>query len=506
VIRKADNPPSNPPLVRCGIYTRVSTPDQANGDFTSLDNQREMAEAYIRSQAGQGWVALKERFDDAGFSAGSIDRPALTRMLADVGAGQIDCVVVYKLDRLSRSLSDFVALLDRFRAAKVDFVSVTENFSTTTSVGRFTLNLLASFAEFERATIGDRTRDKIAGAKRRGRWCGGFPILGFDCHPDGGRLVVNEPEAEMVRAIFLLYLDLRSLQATAAELNRRGWRTKSWATRDGTFHEGVAFNKAHLSRLLGNPLYVGRVSHKGETYAGEHPAIVDEAIYARVQAALAANNVSGGARAKNRYGHLLRGLLHCTACGCAMSPSVTRRNGKAHRYYVCGNATRRGWASCPHPSLPAGEIEAAVIDRIKCVGRDPDLLRDTLAEIRSIQKTRTPALTAERRRLDREASRLRDRGDAGDHLGKIEARLVEVAEELAVLQGASIDKRDLARALALFDEVWACLFPREQERVIGLLIERIDFDAGREMVAITFRPTGIRTLAEEIEQAAEVTA
>jgi site-specific DNA recombinase len=506
VIRKADNLPPKPPSVRCGIYTRVSTPDQANGDFTSLDNQREMAEAYIRSQAGQGWVALKDRFDDAGFSAGSIDRPALTRMLADVGAGQIDCVVVYKLDRLSRSLSDFVALLDRFRAAKVDFVSVTENFSTTTSVGRFTLNLLASFAEFERATIGDRTRDKIAGAKRRGRWCGGFPILGFDCHPDGGRLVVNLEEAETVCQIFLTYLDLRSLQATAAELNRRGWRTKSWATRDGTFHEGVAFNKAHLSRMLGNPLYVGRVSHKGEIYEGEHPAIVDEAVYGRVQAALAGNNVSGGARAKNRYGHLLRGLIHCTACGCAMSPSVTRRNGKVHRYYVCGNATRRGWASCPHPSLPAGDIEAAVVERIKVVGRDPDLLRDTLAEIRSIQKTRVPALTAERRRLDREVLRLRGRGDAGNQLGVIEARLAEIGEELSVLQTASVDRRDLARALALFDEVWACLFPREQERVIGLLIERIDFDAGRETVAITFRPTGIRALAEEIEQAAEVTA
>jgi site-specific DNA recombinase len=232
---------------------------------------------------------------------------------------------------------------------------------------------------------------------------------------------------------------------------------------------------------------------------------VDEAVYERVQATLAANNVSGGARAKNRYGHLLRGLLHCTACNCAMSPSVTRRNGKAFKYYVCGNATRRGWASCPHPSLPAGEIEGAVVERIKCVGRDPDLLRDTLAEIRSLRKTRVPALTAERRRLDREVFRLRDRGDAGDQIGKIEARLVEVGEELAVLQDASIDKQDLARALALFDEVWACLFPREQERVIALLIERIDFDAARETVAITFRPTGIRALAVEIE-AQEVTA
>jgi site-specific DNA recombinase len=330
-------------------------------------------------------------------------------------------------------------------------------------------------------------------------------VLGYDVHPDGGKLVVNVEEAETVRQIFLSYLDLRSLQATAAELNRRGWRTKSWATKEGTFHEGVAFNKAHLSRLLGNPLYIGKVSHHGQIYEGEHPAIVDEAVYERVQALLAANTRSGGAKAKNRYGHLLRGLLHCTACGCAMSPSVTRRNGKAFKYYICNHAAKTGWRNCPHPSLPASEIEDAVVQRIKAIGRDPGLVADTLAEIRSIQKTRVPALTAERRRLDREASRLRDRGDSGDHLAKIEARLVEVGEELDVLQSANVDKRDLAKALALFDEVWACLFPREQERVIQLLVERVDFDAGRETVAITFRPTGIRSLAEEIEQAAEVT-
>jgi site-specific DNA recombinase len=504
VIRRADITTETRP-VRCAIYTRVSTVDQAQGEFTSIDNQREMAEAYVKSQAGKNWVAIDEHFDDPGYSAGTVERPALRRLLALIEAGGVEVVVAYRLDRLSRSLSDFMKLIDRFKAAGVAFVSVTESFSTDNAVGRLTMGLLATFAEFERACVSQRTADKIAGAKRRGRWCGGFPVLGYDAHPDGGKLVVNEPEAEMVRAIFLLYLDLRSLQATAAELNRRGWRTKSWATRDGTFHEGVPFNKAHLSRLLGNPLYVGRVPHKGETYEGEHPAIVDEAVYERVQAALAGNNVSGGARAKNRYGHLLRGLLHCTACGCAMSPSVTRRNGKAHRYYVCVHASKHGWRTCPHPSLPASEIEAAVVERIKCVGRDPALVAETLAQMRAIKKSRTPALTAERRRLDREVSRLRDRGDAGDHLEKIEARLIEVGEELAVLQSATIDKRDLARALALFDEVWACLFPREQERVIGLLVERIDFDAGREIVTITFRPTGIRTLAEEIE-AQEVTA
>jgi site-specific DNA recombinase len=505
VIRKADTFTSKPPSIRCAIYTRKSTDEGLDQAFNSLDAQREAGEAFVLSRKHEGWVCLPERYDDGGYSGGNIERPGLKRLMADAEAGGIDAVVCYKVDRLSRSLLDFSRLIEVFDRRKVMFVSVTQPINTADSSGRLMLNVLLSFAQFEREMIADRTRDKMGAARRKGKWTGGFPVLGYDVHVDGGRLVVNEEEAETVRQIFLTYLDIRSLQATAAELNRRGWRTKSWATRTGTFHEGVSFNKAHLSRLLGNPLYAGRVSHKGETYEGEHPAIVDEAVYERVQATLAANNVSGGARAKNRYGHLLRGLLHCTACNCAMSPSVTRRNGKAFKYYVCGNATRRGWASCPHPSLPAGEIEGAVVERIKCVGRDPDLLRDTLAEIRSLRKTRVPALTAERRRLDREVFRLRDRGDAGDQIGKIEARLVEVGEELAVLQDASIDKQDLARALALFDEVWACLFPREQERVIALLIERIDFDAARETVAITFRPTGIRALAVEIE-AQEVTA
>ena len=317
--------------------------------------------------------------------------------------------------------------------------------------------------------------------------------------------MVNEEEAADRPA------DLRPLPGPAVpagigpELNRRGWRTKSWATKEGTFHEGVPFQKSHLSRLLGNPLYVGQVSHHGQIYDGEHPGIVDQALYDRVQALLAGNNVSGGAKAKNRYGHLLRGLLHCTACGCAMSPSVTRKNGRAFRYYVCTNATRNGWKSCPHPSLPAQQIEDAVVERIKAIGRDPELVAETLAQVRSIQKTRTPQLVAERRRLEKELDRLRDRGrdEDRDQVARVEARLAEIAEELAFLQATTIDKRHLARAWPLFDEVWGCLLPREQERVIDLLVERVDFDGERETVAITFRPTGIRSLADEVAAAQE---
>jgi len=500
VIRRADTTTQITP-VRCAIYTRVSTVDQAQGDFTSIDNQREMAEAYIKSQAGKNWICIDEHFDDPGFSAATIERPGLRSLMGRIEVGGVDVVVAYRLDRLSRSLSDFMKLMDRFKAAGVAFVSVTESFSTDNAVGRLTMGLLATFAEFERATISQRTADKMGAARKRGKWIGGHPPLGYRIHEDGGRLVVDTEEAEMLREVFALYLDRRSLISVAEELNRRGWTTK----RVGTLG-GKPWTKTRVHQVLTNMTCTGRVEHRGQIYPGEHDAILDEATFDRVQALLVGNGTKGGARARNRYGHLLRGLLHCKACGCAMSPSVTRRKGRVFRYYVCTRATKNGWKTCPHPSLNARQIEAAVVERIKVIGKDPSLVAETLAQVRHLQKTRTPALVAERRRLERELARLRDRDGDADHIGKIESRLAEIAEELSVLQTAAVDRRDLARALEMFDEVWACLFPREQERVIQLLVERMEFDAARETVAITFRPTGIRALAEEIDATQEVLA
>jgi site-specific DNA recombinase len=505
MIRRADNV-TEAKVVRCGIYCRVSTDERLGQEFNSLHAQREAGEAFVLSRKTDGWTCLPDDYSDPGFSGATLDRPALQRLLADVAAGRVDCIIVHRLDRLSRSLLGFARLVELLDEHGVSFVSVTQPINTSDSTGRLMLHILLSFAQFERELISARTADKMSASRRKGRWTGGHAPLGYRVHEAGGRLVVDPDEAVMLREIFDLYLSLRSLIAVAEELNRRAWTTKRSTTKTGSTWGGQPFTKTRVHQILTNATCTGRVEHRGQIYPGEHEAILDVATFDRVQEILAANRPHGGSRTKNKFGFLLRGLIRCTACDAAMSPSTTKKGGRAYRFYICGHAAKTGWRNCPHPSLPAAEIEAAVVERIKCVGRDPGLVAETLAQVRSIQKTRTPALTAERRRLDREASRLRDRGDAGDHLGKIEARLVEVAEELAVLQGASIDKRDLARALALFDEVWACLFPREQERIIALLIDRIDFDAGRETVAITFRPTGIRTLAEEIEQAAEVTA
>ena len=247
-------------MVRCAIYTRKSTDEGLEQEFNSLDAQREAGEAYIASQKGEGWTCLQDRYDDGGFSGGNMDRPAMRRLLAGVEAGKIDCIVVYKVDRLSRSLLDFAKVMEILDAHHVSFVSVTQQFNTTSSMGRLTLNILLSFAQFEREIISERTRDKIAATRRKGKWSGGRPILGFDVDPRGGRLLVNEEEAARVRAIFELYLERQALIPTVKELEARGWRQKRWVTKKGREAGGKSFTKTSLYRFLTNVLYIGKVT------------------------------------------------------------------------------------------------------------------------------------------------------------------------------------------------------------------------------------------------------
>jgi len=318
------------PTTRCAIYTRKSSDEGLQQDFNSLDAQREAAEAYIASQKAEGWVCLPERYDDGGFTGGNMERPALQRLLRDIEAGGIDCVVVYKVDRLSRSLMDFARIMETFERHNVSFVSVTQHFNTTHSMGRLTLNILLSFAQFEREIIGERIRDKIAASRARGKWTGGTPILGYDVDRSSGspKLVINPVEASHVRQIFELYLELGSLLPVVAELERRGWRTKVWTTRSGKRRGGQPFDKCRLYTLLTNVLYAGKIRHKTEVYAGEHEAIVSEDVFQRVQQQLLRNGRNGAAEGRNRHGALLRGLLHCKACGRAMVHTFTSRGNR----------------------------------------------------------------------------------------------------------------------------------------------------------------------------------
>jgi site-specific DNA recombinase len=351
--------------LRCAIYTRKSTEEGLEQEFNSLDAQREAAEAFIRSQRREGWIALPDLYDDGGFTGANMDRPALARLLRSAEAGEIDCVVVYKVDRLSRSLLDFTKILSLFEKHNVSFVAVTQQFNTSTSLGRLTLNILLSFAQFERELIGERTRDKMAAAKRRGKWTGGYPPLGYDVAPGGGRLIVSDEEAERVRAIFALFAEHGSLLTTLAGITDRGWRLKSWTRKTGRFGEGGPFTLNALRRLLTNPLYTGMVRYKGQSYPGEHTAIVQPALWESVQALIAQPPSGAIAKLRNKHLALLGGLLYCEACAARMAYSWSTKKGTRYFYYVCLNAQRRGWAVCPAKSLPARVIEDSVLARAR---------------------------------------------------------------------------------------------------------------------------------------------
>ncbi len=508
------------PTIRCAIYTRKSTSEGLEQQFNSLDAQREAAEAFIASQRGEGWICIPDRYDDGGYTGGNMERPALKRLMADIEAGQVDCVVVYKVDRMSRSLLDFARMMETLEQRSVSFVSVTQQFNTTSSMGRLTLNILLSFAQFEREIISERTRDKIAAARRKGKWSGGRPVLGFDIDPEASRLIVSEDEAARVRAIFELYLEHESLIATIKELDARGWTNKRWTTKKGHVAGGRPFNKHGLHNLLTNVLYIGRITHKGEVFVGEHPAIVDDEVFQRAQQLRKRNGVTGGRHVRNRFGAILKGLLRCVPCGCAMVPSHTVKKDRRYRYYVCSNAQKRGWHNCPSKSIPAGEIEKFVIDQMRCVGKDTTLLAETVDEARAQAKARIKDLEAERRALKRDlgrhnaelrklAGRVATNGTATDRLADLQDRIqaaeqrsTQVREELIRLGRDMVDEDEAARALAAFDPVWATLAPREQVRMTRLLIQRVDYDGEEGTVSVSFHPSGIKMLSREF---AEVT-
>ena len=516
--QRGSTDPKDATQVRAAIYTRVSTDERLGQDFNSLDAQREAAEAYIASQKHEGWTCLPERYDDGGFSGATMDRPALKRLLADVEAGKVDCIVFYRLDRLSRYLPDFVRIMEVLDAHHCAIVSITEQFSTSTPSGRLHLNMLMSFAQHEREIISQRTADKMGASRRRGKWTGGPLILGYNVDPAGGRLVVNETEAADVRTIFDVYLEKESLLDTARELNRRGIRTKGWTTRKGTERNGHAWDKTRVGSLLQNFLYTGRVNYKGTVYPGEHPAIVDPDVWDRVQRLLRRNGKSGGRATRNRHGALLQGLLRCAPCDSAMTPTYTQRGRRRYRYYVCSVGQRRGRDVCPTGSLPAGEIERFVVERIRGIGTDPDLVAEVLKKTRAGARERADGLASERRQAERglkrwhgEVKKLvgslpRSNGkqatatarlaELNDRIATAELRLAEIREEVSGLDRDRVEESDLARALERFDPLWETLSPREQSRVIHLLVERVAFDAGEETVSVTFRPGGIKTLAQ----------
>ncbi|KAA1258317.1 DNA-invertase hin [Rubripirellula obstinata] len=510
--------------IRCAIYTRKSTEEGLDQEFNSLDSQRQSAEAFIASQQHEGWVVNPEMYDDGGFSGGNIERPALKRLMDDIEAGKIDCVVVYKVDRLSRSLLDFSQVMGTFDKYGVSFVSVTQQFNTTHSMGRLTLNILLSFAQFEREIIGERIRDKIAGQRRRGQWCGGYPVLGYDVDRNERtpKLVVNADEATKVRRIYLMYLELRSLTAVSDALAERGWNNKLWMTKKGNAKGGRPFDKCSLHALLTNTIYIGKIKHKEQTFNGLHEAIVDEEIYERVQSQLRANNLNRGNRLPSKYGGLLKGLIRCPHCNVAMVHTGKKKKTVMYRYYKCVRAIKRGSRACEHPSLPAGEIEEAVVDQVRAIAGDTGLRDEIIRQADEASLRRKEEFETQRMQLTRQLSRdhaevrnlvLVEQANSSTtaRIADLQQRIETAERSLATVnrQLAEVEKDDLTadfitEAFADFDRVWDALNIREKAQLLGLLVAKVEFDQAESTIEISFHSSGIASL--EALQQEEVTA
>ena len=372
--------------IRCAIYARKSSEEGLEQSFNSLQAQREACEAYIKSQKHEGWHGLSTRYDDGGFSGGSMERPALQQLLADIASGKINLVVVYKVDRLTRSLFDFSKIIESFDAQNVSFVSVTQQFNTTTSMGRLTLNVLLSFAQFEREVTGERIRDKIAASKKKGMWMGGTVPLGYDIKDR--QLVVNKREATTVRLIFSEYIRMGCVSRLQKELARTGIVSKKRASAEGRISGGVPFARGALYQLLANRTYIGRIPHKTESYPGQHEAIVSAELWEEAKTLLEQNNRGQRGRGRRANSSLLTGILF-DEHGNRYTPTHAVKGGRRYRYYTSQAVIRKAPSPSPHGRLPAAELEGLVEERFQKFLTSPTELSDVFIKSGSARETQS---------------------------------------------------------------------------------------------------------------------
>lgn len=414
--------------IYCAIYTRKSTSEGLDQDFTSLDAQREAAENYINSQKHEGWVVLQEKYDDGGFTGSNLERPGLQKLLSDIREHKIDCVVVYKVDRLSRSLMDFAHLLEFFDKNNVTFVSVTQAFNTNTSMGRLTLNILLSFAQFEREIISERTKDKMDAARKKGKWLGGRPLLGYDIDKEAKKLVVNKDEAKIIREIFDRYLQGNSLLKVAQTLNNKGYRTKRTTSENGRTFGGFKYGVTQIQSIITSVLYIiGKVCYTGQIYDGEQKAIIDEETFKKAQEKLKENRVERKATKNTDCTGLLTHLLHCKTCKSFMFHTYTLKNEThKYRYYVCTSVQKHGYNYCPTKSVNAQAIEDATIDCLRKIFSD---------------NKKNP------------------------------------------------NKQEIE---AFMSPIWDTIYPQEKRRILKALIKEVDYDSGGKKLGITFNSNDLR--------------
>ncbi len=489
---------------RCAIYTRKSIAEGLDMEFNTLDAQRESGESYIAAQKSEGWTVIPKRYDDGGYSGGNMDRPALNELFSDIKAGKIDIVVVYKVDRLSRSIMDFAKIVELFEAHKVSFVSVTQHFNTKDSMGRLTLNILLSFAQFEREIISERIRDKIIASKKRGQWIGGLPILGYDINYGGRGVVINEIEAQTVRDIFDLYIETQSMSKTVEILNDRNISNKQWRTRKGKIRGGDKFSKSTLARLLSNKKYIGKVDYKGQIYNGDFGSIVSEEVFNKANEIRQGNNFEKSPPKKNKYNSLLSRKLYCAHCGTSMMPHYSKKEVKIYRYYVCSHASKYGWTKCPHPSLPADEIENYIINEIKAITTSTELRNEVITDFGNKMLKQIADLEKRNRSLSSALGEVRGRikreeicptnGFYLTDLRKQEAEIIDSiqANKYSIentIEKSNTTKDALELSLKSFNSVWDNLPWKDKKELFDILIEKVIYDGNQGKISITFSET-----------------
>ena len=431
--------------MRCAVYTRKSTDEGLDQEYNSIDAQRDAGHAYIASQRAEGWIPVADDYDDPAFSGGNMERPALKRLMVDIEAGKIDVVVIYKIDRLTRSLTDFSRMVEVFERYGVSFVSVTQQFNTTTSMGRLMLNILLSFAQFEREVTGERIRDKIAASKRKGMWMGGVPPIGYDV--ENRRLVTNEREAKIVSHIFQRFVELGSSTLLVKELRLDGVTSKAWITQNGKVREGKPIDKSLIYKILGNRTYLGELRHKEQWYPAEHIPIIDRKLWDNAHVILATNGRVRGNATRATVPYLLKGIVFGND-GRALSPwHTTKKNGRRYRYYVPQRDAKEHVGASGLPRLPAAELESAVLEQLRTVLRAPELLREMLPQ--------------------------------------------------AIKLDPALDEAQITVAMTRLDVIWDQLFPAEQSRIVRLLVEKVIVSPND--LEVRLRANGIERLVLELQ-------
>ena len=432
--------------MRCAVYTRKSSEEGLDQEYNSIDAQRDAGHAYIASQRAEGWIPVADDYDDPAFSGGNMERPGLKRLMADIEAGKVDVVVIYKIDRLTRSLADFSKMVEVFERQGVSFVSVTQQFNTTTSMGRLMLNVLLSFAQFEREVTGERIRDKIAASKRKGMWMGGVPPLGYDV--ENRRLVPNPQEAKLIRHIFTRFVELGSSTKLVKELKLDGVTSKAWTTQDGKVREGKPIDKGLVYKLLGNRTYLGELRHKEQWYQAEHLPIVDQTVWDSVHAILATNGRSRANATRATTPFLLKGIVFGHD-GRALTPwhSTKKTTGKRYRYYLPMRDLKEHAGASGLPRMPAAELESAVLDQLRNILRAPNLLSDLVPQAKKLDPT--------------------------------------------------LDEAKVTVAMTRLDLIWDQLFPAEQTRIVKLLIEKVIVSPSD--LEVRLRANGIEQLVQELQ-------